>query len=220
MKICLILLLIILVLLLLPVKINFIYDDNLSLKYEIVFRFLFLKIKSSSNSSKISEKNKSKQNNKVDVKNQKAILSKKSKNKKNFKNSFKNSIKEKFSNKSLSEKISLVKKAYELPGKTVKKVLKTIKINNIEFIYVVSGEDAADIGIKYGRANMLVYSFYNLLKKIFDVKNSRIYLYPDFVNYKEYKKLNIEINFNVMNILIIFVGLFFKFGKLYFNINK
>ena len=184
MKICLILLLIILVLLLLPIKINFIYDDNLRLKYEIVFRFLFFKIKSSSNSSKINEKNKSKKNNKVDVKNQKAILSKKSKNKKNFKNS----IKEKFSNKSLSEKISFVKKAYELLGKTLKKVLKTIKINNIEFIYVVSGEDAADIGIKYGRANMLVYSFYNLLKKIFDVKNSRIYLYPDFVNYKEHKK--------------------------------
>lgn len=216
MKICLILLLIILVLLLLPIKINFIYDDNLRLKYEIVFRFLFFKIKSSSNSSKINEKNKSKKNNKVDVKNQKAILSKKSKNKKNFKNS----IKEKFSNKSLSEKISFVKKAYELLGKTLKKVLKTIKINNIEFIYVVSGEDAADIGIKYGRANMLVYSFYNLLKKIFDVKNSRIYLYPDFVNYKEHKKFNIEINFSFMNVLIIFVGLFFKFGKLYFGINK
>lgn len=216
MKICLILLLIILVLLLLPIKINFIYDDNLRLKYEMVFRFLFFKIKSSSNSSKINEKNKSKKNNKVDVKNQKAILSKKLKTKKNFKNS----IKEKFSNKSLSEKISLAKKAYELLGKTLKKVLKTIKINNIEFIYVVSGEDAADIGIKYGRANMLVYSFYNLLKKIFDVKNSRIYLYPDFVNYKEHKKFNIEINFSFMNVLIIFVGLFFKFGKLYFGINK
>ena len=67
---------------------------------------------------------------------------------------------------------------------------------------------------------MLVYSFYNLLKKIFDVKNSRIYLYPDFVNYKEHKKFNIEINFSFMNVLIIFVGLFFKFGKLYFGINK
>ena len=216
MKICLILLLIILVLLLLPIKINFIYDDNLRLKYEIVFRFLFFKIKSSSNLSKINEKNKSQKNNKVDVKKAKATSSKKSKNKKNFKNS----IKEKFSNKSLSEKISFVKKAYELLGKTLKKVLKTIKINNIEFIYVVSGEDAADIGIKYGRANMLVYSFYNLLKKIFDVKNSRIYLYPDFVNYKEHKKFNIEINFSFMNILIIFVGWFFKFGKLYFGINK
>lgn len=216
MKICLILTLIILVLLLAPIKINFFYDDKLNLKYKIVFRFLFFKFQSNSNLFNIKEKNNSSQNSKINIKNKKTDSSRKSKNKKNFKDS----IKERLSNKSLFEKISFVKKIYELLGDILKKVLKTIKIDNIELVYVVSGEDAADIGIKYGRANILVYNFYNLLRKIFNVKNSKIYLYPDFVNYKEQKKFNIEISFNIMNILIIFVGLLFKFGKLYFNINS
>lgn len=216
MKICLILILIILVLLLAPIKINFFYDDKLNFKYKIVFRFLFFKLQSSSNLFNIKEKNNSHKNSKINIKNKKTDSSRKSKNKKNFKDS----IKERLNNKSLSEKMSFVKEIYELLGDIFKKVLKTIKIDNIELVYVVSGEDAADIGIKYGRANILVYNFYNLLRKIFNVKNSKIYLYPDFVNYKKQKKFNIEISFNIMNILIIFVGLLFKFGKLYFNINS
>lgn len=123
-----------------------------------------------------------------------------------------NKIINKFKRMELDECYLLIKKVFNTLTLCIKKLLKHIIVENIYFYSIVSGNNAAQIGIKYGKYNMIVYNIYAVLNKIFYIKNTQIYIYPNFVNNKHKTCFNVKLKFRLIMIIIIVLAIIFKFG--------
>ncbi|MBP0979390.1 MAG: DUF2953 domain-containing protein [Oscillospiraceae bacterium] len=180
----------------LPVKINFFYDSKLKSKYNIFVKILFLKINLNLNKQD---------------KYQDKVIDKPDKNLENNKDDD--------LEKSISYYYNLIKQVYDIISPAVKKLLFYFKIKNIEFCHIVCGTDAATIGIKYGKINFAVYNIYNIINEVFNIKKSKIFIYPDFVdnNKKSQTQITIKIEFAPIYILLVIITLIMN---LYFIKNK
>jgi hypothetical protein len=124
-----------------------------------------------------------------------------------------NKSKSKFSlieNIKFDELISLGGDFYNIINRAVKKLLRVIKIYNVNLIVVVSGEDAADTGLKYSRLNYIIYSIYVLLNRMFNMRDVIIQITPNFLDGKSQIAFRGKIKFSLMNILFIAVAVFTK----------
>ena len=179
--------------LILPLEINFIYNSEEEEKIKLNLEILFFKFNFI---------HKTKQN---------KIKKERSKNKKKEKKKKK---------KNINDYYILIKQLYNISSPIIKKLFSHINVKNIEIYYIISGEDSAEIGIKYGRINIIIYNIYNILKQLLNIKKSKIYIYPDFVNNKTKTCFKLNIRFVLLNILLILLFLFIKLGVYYIKTIK
>lgn len=202
--------------LILPLEINFIYNSEEEEKIKLNLEILFFKF----NFIHKTKQNKIK---KERSKNKKKEKRKKEKNIKNLnknENININEDKEKKEKKNINDYYILIKQLYNISSPIIKKLFSHINVKNIEIYYIISGEDSAEIGIKYGRINIIIYNIYNILKQLLNIKKSKIYIYPDFVNNKTKTCFKLNIRFVLLNILLILLFLFIKLGVYYIKTIK
>lgn len=71
---------------------------------------------------------------------------------------------------SFSEIIEKVKELYELCGKHIRRLLKSIRISDTELDLLVSNEDAFAAAMQYGAVNALIWNFLATLGLIFSLE--------------------------------------------------
>lgn len=189
----------------LPMGMCFFYNSESDQKYDIFIKVLFFKIKINSNNQD-NQETKSKKNKKNKFKHIKNDIDKNSKNKTS--NSEDND-EDNNKNKDIRYYYNLIREIYDILSPVTKKLLSCFKIKNIDFYHIVSGDDAAQIGIEYGKLNIAIYNIYNIVDEVFDIKKSKIFIYPDFVNdnNKSQTKITIQIGFAPIYVLLVIITL-------------
>lgn len=180
----------------LPLKIEVTYDNTVPRFVILKLQVLFFKFKI---------------NKSLNKKNTKPLNSNKKRNNKKITNN-KNKIINQFKNMEWNEYYLLIQKITSVLTEGIKKLLNHIVIENIYLYSIITGNEAAEIGIKYGKYNILVYNIYAILNKIFYIKNANIYLYPNFVNSESKTYFNIRLKFKPIIIIAILLAIILNFG--------
>lgn len=176
-----VLLLSLIIFIFIPIRISVFYDSVLIPKYNIVINAMFFKFPIKTNKKNKSKKNKLKE----------------------YINNFSYLKTKLISDKQNIDYFDLIKETYNILSPITKKLLKHFKITNIEYYYILRDDDAAKIGIKYGKLNIYIYNIYNIIHSIFNIKKSKIFIYPDFINNSDSQtKTIIEVKFSLIYILL------------------
>ncbi len=166
------------------VNVKFVYNSEAKYRYSIELRFLFFKFK-----FRLGRKSSRRNKRKVE--------------KTNASNKYFNAVKKIYYSKFVED---------ETNGKSsfLRKFLRTknIIIKNIELFCIVSGDEASDIGRNYSCLSIAVCNIYNALQKIFDIKKSRIYIYPDFVNNKFEAYFLVDLKMRLINVVTFLIYAF------------
>ena len=156
-------------------------------------------------------------------------LKEKPKNKNKKKKASKQKNKSKSQNKKLSKKPKKDKKdqkdkkelfqialcAVKSGGKVFNKLLKSVKIYDVEVFLLVSGDDAFETAKDYASSQALVHSLYGLVCQVFNIDFKKIIISPDFVSgTKEASKLDLSLKAKIPPWRAILIGLIFLFNFL------
>lgn len=102
----------------------------------------------------------------------------------------------------------------------VRRFLRRTTVAHLDLCMVISGEDAADTAIKFGRANAAVFPGIKLLSEIVTLSYDRLEIVPDFTDGDGKSEVSGEVRLIPMaaliagvNIVIIASGAFIKAGK-------
>ena len=116
----------------------------------------------------------------------------------------------------LKKKWETIKPYIPLGKKTVKKLLKSIRITNLFLKLDVANEDAYECAMNYGKVNMAVYNGMAILTKIFTVSITKICISSKFNSSETEYDLSCKIKTRPSTLIALAVSILLKF--LYTNI--
>lgn len=93
--------------------------------------------------------------------------------------------KEKLTAQAIGQLCGMVSAAVKSAKKPVKLLLRHLKIKNVKLFVLVSGPDACETAIRYGKLNAAVYSTLATVKNIVTVRRTSIEIRPDFTEAEE-----------------------------------
>lgn len=108
-------------------------------------------------------------------------------------------------------KWNIIKIYLPMGKKYFKKIIKKIKVTDVEIDITVSDSDAYDCALNYGKMNILVYNILGALSKLFFVKLKRINISCDFDKGKSEYYFSAKIKMRLGSILVIAVSIFINY---------
>lgn len=176
-------LLLILLILMIPVRAVIDYKEKFTVKIKYLFFFTLTLIPGGK------EKTKRKKKSKETIKEEEGI-SKENKPK---------------TKHSLEEIIDMIIDAVKKYGAGAKMILNNIRFHRVELYWRISGEDAADCGIKYGKACAWLNSALAFFRNYIKIECAKFKIFPDFIADKDeiYGGIDIE-----LNPLVVIIGIF------------
>ena len=77
--------------------------------------------------------------------------------------------------------LELAKALLEQGERFLGRAVRGITLHHLRLWLLVAGEDAAQVGIRFGRANALCYSLLAVLQRLFTVRDARLDIRPNFL---------------------------------------
>ncbi len=87
-------------------------------------------------------------------------------------------------------------------GPGAKMILRNIRFHNIELYWKISGEDAADCGIKYGRICAWFGGVSAFFRNLIRIEHQKLKIFPDFLAVKDEIYGGADLEFNPLIVLI------------------
>ena len=128
--------------------------------------------------------------------------------------------KQKTDSEDFKEILEILKKELTNISVYVKGLLKAVKIKRLNIIWKISGEDACETAIKYGKYSGLFYSVYAILSEFIDIKTENADISPDFLSEEGSFNLKARIYLIPSTIISSTVVFVFKFIKDYLKLNN
>lgn len=110
----------------------------------------------------------------------------------------------------------LIRRLLGMAGPIIQKVLRAVRIYDLELVLPVHGRDAADTAITYGRVSALVYGTLTLVQNLCRFQAKRIRLEPDFTGEQgeiEYFSCKITTHLFIIVVIILWVLFRLKWPK-------
>ena len=102
---------------------------------------------------------------------------------------------------SFAQKLTNIKEFISSAAPAVKFLLNHIVLVNIYLDMKISGEDACETAVNYGKMNALCASVYAVIKNVFKVKRCRVFITPDFT--AEQSDIKYDVKASVLPLYII-----------------
>lgn len=87
-------------------------------------------------------------------------------------------------------------------GPGVKMILHNIRFHRLELYWKIGGDDAAEIGIKYGRVCAWLSGILGFFRNLMRIEKAKFRVFPDFISPKDEMYGGADIEFNPLVILI------------------
>jgi len=113
--------------------------------------------------------------------------------------------------------INLIKMLIDSVAHPVKKLIKKIKITELNIDSTVGGSDAAKAAINFGLQNAAIYAAIAWLKTVSNVKTERISIQPDFMREDSEFSLHCKIKIKTGTVIVCALAFMFKIMKLKAN---
>lgn len=192
---------IILIILLLCIRVSAVLNYNETFTFEV--RWLFLKFVIYPQKEKPKKEEEKVEKNKPENKEKKVKTKKAS-----------NPLKTFYENQGFNGVLELIKNTYAALSGMMKRIMKSIIINDIDLRMIVSSGDAASTAIEYGKICSEVFPAMGAISSNVKVKKHNIDIRPDFINSIKKAQFHIDLSVTPLRItnaaLILGIQLLFK----------
>lgn len=113
----------------------------------------------------------------------------------------------------LEEIIDMIIDYVKKYGPGAKMILGNIRFHRIELFWKISGEDAADCGIKYGRICAYLSGALGFFRNLTRIEKTKMKVYPDFIATEDEIYGGFDIEFNPLIVIIGALRMAFVFLK-------
>ncbi len=120
----------------------------------------------------------------------------------------------------LEETIDKIIDAVNRYGPGAKMILRNIRVHSLELFWKIAGEDAAACAIRYGKICAFLSTALGFFRNFMRIEKSSFRVYPDFTAEKEDIRVNADVEFNPLIILIGAVRIAVAFVKNIFEEKK
>lgn len=114
----------------------------------------------------------------------------------------------------------LVLNAINSGSKAFIKLVKGVKIYDIEVFFIVASTDAYETALKFAKIQGAFHSVVAILKNAVKINLKQVIIKPNFINENEVYDYNLKIKIKPITILLCLIYFIFKFGLKYLKDNK